>query len=93
MPRKVNQRNIMVRRVLIPIDGWERALRASGTGITLAKEVGTEVVLLHAIVPYIPPHTAEFDLDGRVAALIESNTSQASTDMLDVAEVWAKKVV
>jgi nucleotide-binding universal stress UspA family protein len=81
----------MFKKILIPIDGSELALRAAGTGITLAKEVGAEVVLLHAIVPYIPPHNGEFDLDGRAAALIESATSQASTDMLDAAEALAKQ--
>jgi nucleotide-binding universal stress UspA family protein len=81
----------MFKKILIPIDGSELALRAADLGVNLAKETSAEVVFLHAIVPYIPPYTAEFDLDGRTVALIESAASQASQDMLDAAEAIAKK--
>jgi nucleotide-binding universal stress UspA family protein len=80
----------MFKKILIPIDGSELALRAAKMGVNLAKAVGAEVVFLHAIVPYIPPYTAEYDLDGRASALIEKAASQASIDMLKAAEDVAK---
>jgi nucleotide-binding universal stress UspA family protein len=80
----------MFKKILIPIDGSELALRAAAMGVNLAKEVGGEVVLLHAIVPYIPPYTAEYDMDGRVSALVEKAATEASVDMLKIAEDVAK---
>jgi nucleotide-binding universal stress UspA family protein len=77
---------IMFKKILIPIDGSELALRAAAMGVNLAKESNGEVVFLHAIVPYIPPYTAEYDMDGRASALIEKAASEASTDMLKAAE-------
>jgi nucleotide-binding universal stress UspA family protein len=81
----------MFKKLLIPIDGSELALRAAAMGVGLAKEVGAEVVFLHAIVPYIPPYTAEYDLDGRATALIEKAAAETSVDMLKAAEDVAKK--
>ncbi len=80
----------MFKKILIPIDGSELALRAAAMGVNLAKVVGAEIVFLHAIVPYIPPYTAEYDIDGRASALIEKAASQASVDMLKAAEDVAK---
>jgi nucleotide-binding universal stress UspA family protein len=80
----------MFKKILIPIDGSELALRAAATGVNLAKEAGGEVVFLHAIVPYIPPYSAEYDIDGRTSALIEKAASEASADMLKTAENVAK---
>jgi nucleotide-binding universal stress UspA family protein len=80
----------MFKKILIPIDGSELALRAAAMGVNLAKEGNGEVVFLHAIVPYIPPYTAEYDIDGRASALIEKAASEASKDMLKVAEDIAK---
>lgn len=76
----------MFKKILIPIDGSELALRAAAMGVNLAKETNGEVVFLHAIVPYIPPYTAEYDVDGRATALIEKTASEASTDILKAAE-------
>jgi nucleotide-binding universal stress UspA family protein len=80
----------MFKKILIPIDGSELALRAAAMGVNLAKEFNGEVVFLHAIVPYIPPYTAEYDIDGRASALIEKAASEASADMLKAAEDVAK---
>jgi nucleotide-binding universal stress UspA family protein len=81
----------MFKKLLIPIDGSELALRAAAMAVNLAKETNGEVVFLHAIVPYIPPYSAEYDMDGRASALIEKAASEASTDMLKTAEDIAKK--
>jgi nucleotide-binding universal stress UspA family protein len=76
----------MFKKILIPIDGSELALRAAAMAVNLAKEANGEVVFLHAIVPYIPPYTAEYDIDGRASALIEKAASEASADMLQAAQ-------
>ncbi len=81
----------MFTKILIPIDGSELALRAAAMGVNLAKESSAEVVFLHAVVPYIPPYTAEYDMDGRASALMEKAASEASTDMLKTAEDVSKK--
>jgi nucleotide-binding universal stress UspA family protein len=81
----------MFKKILIPIDGSELALRAAGMGVSLAKSISAEVVFLHAIVPYMPPYTAEYDFDGRATALIEKAASEASAEMLKAAEDVANR--
>ncbi len=79
----------MFKRILIPIDGSELALRAAATGISLAKEVGAEVVLLHAQAPYIAPYAAEVAMiDTKAQAAFE----KAMTDGSDALLAQAKKV-
>jgi nucleotide-binding universal stress UspA family protein len=76
----------MFQKILIPIDGSELALRAAALAVKFAKKLNAEVVFLHAIVPYIPPYAAEYDIDGRASALFEQSASQASEAMLNAAE-------
>ncbi len=80
----------MFKKILIPIDGSELALRAVKMGVDLARESKGEVVFLHAILPYIPPYTAEFDMDGRVRALIEKAAAESCEAMLKAAEDVAR---
>jgi len=77
----------MFKRILIPIDGSELALRAASTGITLAKEVGAEVVLLHAQAPYIAPYAAEVAMiDTKAQAAFEKAITEGSAALLDQAK-------
>lgn len=79
----------MFKRILIPIDGSELALRAATTGISLAKEVGAEVVLLHAQAPYIAPYAAEVAMiDTKAQAAFEKAITEGSEALL----AQAKKV-
>ena len=57
----------MFKKILIPIDGSELALKAVATGVKLAAEVSAQVVFLHAMSPYIAPYAAE-------VALMDSKT-------------------
>ncbi len=43
----------MFKKILIPVDGSDLALRAAATGVQLAKEVNAQVVFLHAMAPYM----------------------------------------
>jgi nucleotide-binding universal stress UspA family protein len=88
--KKTMKGSVMFKKILIPIDGSELALRAAATGVNLAKEMNAEVVFLHAIIPYIPQYTAEYDIDGRAAALVEKAANEAAIDMLKAAEDVAK---
>lgn len=73
----------MFKKILIPVDGSELALRAAATGVQLAKEVGAHVVFLHAMAPYIVPYAAEISMvDDRAQAAFEKSVSEASTRIL-----------
>jgi nucleotide-binding universal stress UspA family protein len=80
----------MFRKMLIPIDGSPISIRAATSGVGFAKEIDSEVVFLHAILPYLPPYNAELDVDSRAASLIEIATKEATADMLDTVEEIAK---
>jgi nucleotide-binding universal stress UspA family protein len=75
----------MFKKILIPIDGSDAALRAVGAGCSLAREVNAEVVFVHAIVPFIAPYAAEFDFDGRVRDLFEKAAHEANEKFLNAA--------
>jgi nucleotide-binding universal stress UspA family protein len=72
----------MFKKLLIPTDGSDIALRAATMGVTFAKEQGAEVVFLHAIVPSLPPYSAEYDLDGRIVQLLAAANQEASAKIL-----------
>lgn len=73
----------MFKKILIPVDGSELALRAAATGVQLAKEVGAHVVFLHAMAPYIVPYAAEISMvDDRAQVAFEKSVSEASTRIL-----------
>ena len=62
----------MFKRILIPIDGSELALKAVATGVKLASELGAKVIFLHAMEPYIAPYAAEVALmDSRTQEMFE----------------------
>lgn len=73
----------MFKKILIPVDGSDLALRAATTGVQLAKEVGAHVVFLHAMAPYIVPYAAEISMvDDRAQVAFEKSVSEASTRIL-----------
>jgi nucleotide-binding universal stress UspA family protein len=80
----------MFKKILIPIDGSQISFRAATSGVAFAKEIHAEVVFLHAILPYLPPYNAEFDLDDRALSLIETAAKEATAEMLNTAEDIAK---
>ena len=59
----------MFKRILIPIDGSDLALKSVATGVKLASELGAQVIFLHAMEPYIAPYAAE-------VALMDSRTQE-----------------
>ncbi len=77
----------MFKKILIPIDGSELALKAVATGVKLASEVSAEVVFLHARAPYIAPYAAEVALmDTKTQAMFERSISADSDKILDEAK-------
>ena len=73
----------MFKKILIPIDGSELALKAVGTGVKLAGEVGAQVVFLHARAPYIAPYAAEVALmDSKTQDMFERSISLESDKIL-----------
>lgn len=73
----------MFKKILIPIDGSELALKAVATGVKLASEVGAQVVFLHARAPYIAPYAAEVAMmDSKTQAMFERGISEDSDRIL-----------
>jgi nucleotide-binding universal stress UspA family protein len=73
----------MFKKILIPIDGSELALKAVVTGVKLASEVGAEVVFLHAKAPYIAPYAAEVALmDSKTQDMFERSINMDSEKIL-----------
>jgi nucleotide-binding universal stress UspA family protein len=73
----------MFKKILIPIDGSELALKAVATGVKLASEVGARVVFLHAKAPYIAPYAAEVALmDSKTQDMFERSISLESDKIL-----------
>lgn len=82
----------MFKRILIPVDGSELALHAAATGVTLAKELGAEVVFVHARAPYVAPYAAEVVLtDAKAKSLFEKAVAEGSADILAQATKIAGK--
>ena len=77
----------MFKKILIPIDGSELALKAVATGVKLAGEVGAQVVFLHAKAPYIAPYAAEVALiDSKTQEMFERSISLDSEKILGEAK-------
>lgn len=77
----------MFKKILIPIDGSELALKAVATGVKLASEVGAQVVFLHAKAPYIAPYAAEVSLiDSKTQEIFERSISLDSERILGEAK-------
>jgi nucleotide-binding universal stress UspA family protein len=77
----------MFKKILIPIDGSELALKAVATGVKLASEVGAQVVFLHARAPYIAPYAAEVALmDSKTQDMFERSISLDSEKILGEAK-------
>ena len=77
----------MFKKILIPIDGSELALKAVATGVKLASEVHAEVVFLHAKAPYIAPYAAEVAvMDTKTQAMFERGISLDSEKILGEAK-------
>lgn len=73
----------MFKKILIPIDGSELALKAVATGVKLASEVDAQVVFLHAMAPYIAPYAAEVAMmDSKTQELFERSISEDSKKIL-----------
>ncbi|MBL8309405.1 MAG: universal stress protein [Burkholderiales bacterium] len=73
----------MFKKVLIPVDGSDLALRAAATGVQLAKEVNAQVVFLHAMAPYIAPYAAEISMvDDKAQAMFEQSVTAGSNKVL-----------
>lgn len=73
----------MFKKILIPIDGSELALKAVATGVKLASEVGAQVVFLHAKAPYIAPYAAEVALmDSKTQDMFERSITLESDKIL-----------
>ena len=73
----------MFKKILIPIDGSELALKAVATGVKLASEVGAQVVFLHAKAPYIAPYAAEVALmDRKTQDMFERSITLESDKIL-----------
>ncbi len=74
----------MFKKILIPVDGSDLALKAAATGVKLAKEVGAGVVFLHAMAPYIAPYAAEISMvDDKTQKMFEKSIADGSTVILD----------
>ena len=81
----------MFKKILIPVDGSNLALKAAATGVNLAMEVGAEVVFLHAMAPYIAPYAADVALvDDKTQMMFEKSIVDASTDILSAATKLAE---
>ncbi len=77
----------MFKKILIPIDGSELALKAVATGVKLAGEVGAQIVFLHAKAPYIAPYAAEVALmDTKTQEMFERSISLDSDKILGEAK-------
>jgi len=77
----------MFKKILIPIDGSELALKAVATGVKLASELGAQVIFLHAKAPYIAPYAAEVALmDSKTQEMFERGISEDSDRILDDAK-------
>lgn len=73
----------MFKKILIPVDGSDLSLRAAATAVQLAREVGAQVVFLHAMAPYIAPYAAEISMvDDKTQAMFEKSVTEGSTKML-----------
>ena len=73
----------MFKKILIPVDGSELALKAVATGVKLAAEVSAQVVFLHARSPYIAPYAAEVALmDSKTQDMFERSISLDSEKIL-----------
>jgi len=73
----------MFKKILIPVDGSDLALKAAATGVKLAKEVGAEVVFLHAMAPYIAPYAAEISMvDDKTQVMFEKSVADGSSQIL-----------
>lgn len=77
----------MFKKILIPVDGSDLALKAAETGVKLASEVGAAVVFLHAMAPYIAPYAAEIAMvDDKTQLMFEKSIADASMRILDAAK-------
>lgn len=73
----------MFKKILIPVDGSDLALKAAATGVKLAKEVSAEVVFLHAMAPYIAPYAAEISMiDDKTQVMFEKSIAEGSAQIL-----------
>lgn len=80
----------MFKKILIPVDGSDLALKAAATGVNLAKEVGAEVVFLHAMAPYIAPYAADVALiDDKTQMMFEKSIVDGSAQILAAAKKLA----
>lgn len=77
----------MFKKLLIPVDGSDLALKAAATGVKLASEVGATVVFLHATAPYIAPYAAEISMvDDKTQMMFEKSIAEASAKILAAAK-------
>jgi nucleotide-binding universal stress UspA family protein len=74
----------MFKKILVPTDGSDLALRATSMAIRLAEECGAELIFVHAIVPYYPPYGVEY-LDGAMYEKIRVGESESSAHLLKAA--------
>lgn len=73
----------MFKKILIPVDGSDLALKAAATGVKLAKDVGAEVLFLHGMAPYIAPYAAEISMvDDKTQAMFEKSIAEAGARVL-----------
>ena len=83
----------MFKKILIPVDGSDLALKAAASGVNLAKELGAEIVFLHAMTPYIAPYAADVTIvDDKTQMMFEKSIVEGSTDILAAAKRLADAV-
>lgn len=82
----------MFKRILVPVDGSELSTRAAKTAMTLAREQGAALVLLHVTMPYVPQYAGEIAMvDSTSEKLYEERIAAGAKDILDTVESVAKR--
>ncbi len=80
----------MFKKILIPVDGSDLALKAAATGVNLAAEFRASVVFVHAMTPYIAPYAADVALvDDKTQLMYEKSIVDDSATILANAKALA----
>lgn len=81
----------MFKRILVPVDGSERSLKAARLAVELAKTHGAEILLLHAELPTEPAFIDVVHLDDQVRAALAQASRAATDQILSIAAAVAKE--
>jgi nucleotide-binding universal stress UspA family protein len=81
----------MFKRILVPVDGSELSTRAAKTAMTLAREHGASLVLLHVTLPYVPQYAGEIAMvDSTSEKLYDERIGVSAKQILDTVEGVAR---